>query len=232
MSVHNGHRERMRQRFLKFGLENFCDHEILEMLLFYCVPRYNTNEIAHRLIDQFGSLSRVINAPVEALMKVKGVGPSIATYLSLLKATHRHLGIAQANQCDTIRSPEEYIAYLRNFFVGIDHEVVYVLCMDVKGTVLDCCLVSEGDVTAVNLPARKVVETALGCKATSVVLAHNHPGGFAMPSEFDHQATYMLAKTLYLTGVMLYDHVILTDHDYVSMRMTNVFDFDKLWRDE
>lgn len=232
MSVHNGHRQRMKERFLKHGLESFCDHEILELLLYYCVPQYDTNELAHRLINHFGSLLQVINAPVEELEKVEGVGPGVATYLALLKATHRHLGIAQARENELMQTIDAYIAYLQKFFVGMDHEVVYLLCLDAKGMVIDCYLVSEGGISSVNVSTRKVVQIALSSKAATVVLAHNHPGGLALPSEFDYQTTKLLSQALYLTGVMLYDHVVLSDRDYLSMRISGVYNFDEIWQND
>lgn len=229
MSVHNGHRQRMRQRFLKHGLDNFEDHELLEILLYYCVPRYDTNVIAHRLVDRFGSLFQVIDAPIHELEKVEGVGPNIAAFLSLIKATHKRLGIAKVRQNAMMETIDQYAEYLKNLFMGIHNEAAYLMCLDAKRMLIDCCLISEGSVSTVNVSTRKVVEIALNTKATTVILAHNHPGGLAIPSEDDLQTTKMLAHALYLTGVVLADHVILTENSFVSMRRSKMFDFEQLW---
>lgn len=224
MSIHNGHRQRMKDRFLKNGLDTLNEHEILEVLLYYCIPRCDTNEIAHRLISRFGSLVQVVEASPRELQKVPGVGKNAATFLTLLKETHRHLNISQAKENPVLNDIETCGKYLRNFFSGFQNEVVFLLCMDSKAMVIDCFKVGEGGVTSANLSFRKIIDIAINSNAASVVLAHNHPGGLAIPSHDDIATTKRLAKALYMADVILIDHVIVADQDYISMRQSGIYD--------
>lgn len=224
MSLHDGHRKRLKERFLKNGLDSFSEHEILELLLYYCVPRYDLNETAHRLIDQFGSFLQVINAPEKELLKVEGVGQSIAYYIRLLREMNRYLNICEAKSKPQMESPNDCCEYLVNFFMGIHNEVVYLLCLDAKGEVIDCYLVSEGTVNSANISIRKILDVAISCNASSAVLAHNHPGGFAVPSKEDRYTTMRIAKALYLADIILTDHIIVAGKDYISMAVSGLYD--------
>lgn len=224
MSIHDGHRQRMKERFLKNGLDTFSDHEILELLLYHCIPRCDTNEIAHRLISRFGSLLQVIEASPRELEKIEGVGKSAATFLVLLKETHRHLNISRAKENKILKDIQSCGLYLCNFFSGFSNEVVYLLCMDSKAMVIDCFKVSEGGVTSANISIRKIIDIAINSNAASVVIAHNHPGGFAIPSADDVMTTRRLAKALLMADVVLTDHVVVADRDYISMRQSGIYD--------
>lgn len=224
MSIHDGHRQRIKERFLKNGLDGFSEHEVLELLLFYCIPRRDTNEIAHRLEKRFGSLTEVIEAPVKELKKVDGVGENAAMFLSVLKETNRYLNICRARENKVLRSIGECGEYLRHFFDGIRNEVVYLLCMDAKGMVIDCYKVGEGGVNSASVSIRKIIDIAITSNATSVVLAHNHPSGLAIPSADDIQTTRRLAKALYMADVILTDHIVVADKDYISMSLSGIYD--------
>ena len=217
MSIHDGHRQRMRERFQKSGLENFDKHEVLEILLYHCIPRANTNDLAHRLIDRFKTVGRVLQASTEDLMSVEGVGENTARYLSLLNQAIRYVGIERATEVNVLCDTQDYVAYLKDFFSGVTNEQVYLLCMDAKRMVLGHHLISDGSVTSANIPTRTVMEKALISNAVYVVLAHNHPGGFAIPSPEDEDVTVYLKMLLQSVGVILLDHIIISDHDYVSL---------------
>lgn len=217
MSIHDGHRQRMRERFLKFGLDNFDKHEALELLLYYCIPRTNTNELAHRLIDRFTTVGRVLQASPEELMSVEGVGENTAAYLSLMNQLVRYVGIEQSTEVDILPDTYAYVTYLKNFFSGVTNEQVYLLCLDAKRMVLGHYLISEGSVTSANIPTRTVISKALASNAVYVVLAHNHPGGFAIPSKEDEEVTAYMQTILQSIGVVLLDHVIISDQDHVSL---------------
>ena len=128
MSIHSGHRQRMRQRFLKNGLEGLNDHEILELLLYYCIPRQDTNPYAHRLIERFGSLTGVLRAQEKELMEVEGIGENTAFYLNLLMETIRHYQIKSYNdlpeQEQILNSVESCGEYLRPYFEKQANEVI------------------------------------------------------------------------------------------------------------
>ena len=217
MGIHDGHREKMRQRFLKSGLDAFADHEALELLLYYAIPRRDTNPIAHALMERYGSLSAVLAAPVEALKKVEGVGESAAILLKLAPQLYRKAKMSDAEQETILSSVERVGAYLLERFAGEKNEVVYQLCLDRKGKLLVCKKLGEGGVTSADLDIRRLVENALLTGASAVVLAHNHPSGVALPSRDDYAATDRAKTALAVVGVALTDHIIVADGDFVSM---------------
>ena len=182
MGIHDGHREKVRQRFLNGGLDSFADHEALEILLFYAIPRKNTNEIAHHLMERYGSLSAVMSAPLEDLEKVPGIGESAAILLRLVPQLCRKARLADAGQETIFKTNEQAGNYLLECFAGERNEIVYMLCLDRKGKLLACKRLTEGNVSSADLNIRLLVETALLTSASEVILAHNHPSGVALPS--------------------------------------------------
>lgn len=216
-NIHRGHREKMRQRFLKSGLDSFADHEALELLLYYAIPRQDTNPIAHRLMERYGSLSAVLSAPAEDLKKVEGVGESAAVLLNVAGQIGRKARLADAVQSRPLTDVETVGAYLLERYAGEHHEVVYELCLDRKGKLLACKRLNEGGASSAVLDIRKVVENAILTSASTVILAHNHPSGIALPSDDDCAATTRAVQALQTIGVTLADHIIVADDDFVSM---------------
>lgn len=215
--MHENHRDRMRQRFESQGIEHFDPHQVLEMLLFYAIPRKNTNEIAHRLLDTFGGFAKVMDAPVEELEKVEGMGHRSALFLKLVRSSHSYYSLSAASETKQMRTISDCAAYLMAKLDGKRNEEVYLMCLDGKRCLINCVKLAEGDISSANVSVRKVVNVALSNNAAVVVLAHNHPGGFAIPSEEDIHVTVRLAQTLHQTGIYFLDHIIVTDNDYVSM---------------
>lgn len=219
MGIHDGHREKMRRRFLSGGLEHFADHEALELLLFYAIPRRDTNPIAHALMERYGSLSAVLSAPVEDLQKVEGIGESAAILLKLVPHLCSKARLADARRQDVILNRTDRAGlYLMEYFAGETHEVIYQLGLDRKGKVLFCKKLGEGSVGSAALDLRKLVENAILNNASSVVLAHNHPSGVALPSQEDYAATDRARAALATIGVVLSDHIIVADGTFVSMK--------------
>ena len=218
MGIHDGHREKMRRRFLSGGLEQFADHEALELLLYYAIPRRDTNPIAHALIDRYGSLSAVLAAPVEDLQKVEGIGESAAILLKLVPRLCAKARLADADRQELILNTASRAgAYLLERFYGEQNEVIYQLCLDRKGKLLACKKLGEGSIASAALDVRKLVENAILHSASSVVLAHNHPSGIASPSHEDYTATDRARNALETIGVALADHIIVADGDFVSL---------------
>lgn len=225
MSVHDGHRNRLRQRFLEEGLDNFDEHQVLEMLLFYCVPRKDTNELAHELRNRFGSLAAVLEAPIEELEKVPGIGENSAIFLSFAAAFSRYYMINRSKDYGKcMLTVEEWTEYLEPYFLGKTNENVCLLCLDVKGKQLACKMISEGSVNAASIQIRKLVETALHSNASFVVLAHNHPSGLAMPSGDDVETTRTVAAALRAVDVGLLDHIIFSDNESISLVQSGHYD--------
>ena len=217
MSIHDGHRQRMKDRFREEGLDHFSDVQVLELLLFYCVPRQDTNPIAHALLENFGSLAQVLEAPAAELEKVKGIGSNAATFLSLMNQVGRYYLVNRSQNNQILQTIDQCGEYLMAFFHGRRNETVFLLCLDAKCKVLCCKELGEGSVNSAGVPIRRIVETALGVNATTVVLAHNHPSGIALPSPEDAQTTRRVAAALSAVEIGLADHIIVADDDYVSM---------------
>ena len=217
MSIHDGHRQRLKERFRTGGLDNFTDVQVLELALYYCIPRRDTNPIAHALIEHFGSLSQVLEASVEELQKVPGIGEGTAVYLSLLTQIGRFYLVDRSQREEILPTLDKCGEYLVPRFFGRSTETVFLLCLDAKCKVLCCREVGQGSVNSAGISVRKIVETALGVNATTVVLAHNHPSGLALPSAEDIITTRRVAAALAAVEVHLADHVVVADGDYVSM---------------
>lgn len=217
MSLHDGHRDRLRKRYMAEGLDHFTEVQVLELMLFYCIPRKDTNELAHRLLERFGSLSQVLDTRQEDLMQVEGIGENAALFLSLFPSVARYYDTNQASRVTILKDVDECGKYLLGYFKNRINETVFLLCLDAKRKVLCCQMVGEGSVNSAGVPIRRVVEMALAANATTVVLAHNHPSGLALPSREDVMTTRRLAAALDGVDVILADHLVIADGDYVSM---------------
>ena len=227
MNIHAGHREKMRNKFLTGGLEAFADHEALELLLYYAIPRRDTNPIAHALMERYGSLSAVLAAPLEDLQKVEGIGESAAVLLKLVPQIQKKARLADARRETALTSVSQFGAYLLEQFHGEKNEVIYQLCLDRKGKLLTCKRLGEGDMSSANLDIRRMIENAILFSASGVVLAHNHPSGIALPSAEDKATTHRLAMALRAVEIELVDHLIIADDDYISLRLSGDYDPEK-----
>ncbi len=217
MTNHSGHRERMKKRFLDEGLDNFSEIQVLEILLFYCIPQKDTNPIAHELMNRFGSLSQVLDAPVSELKKVDGIGEHAAIFLRLITEAGRYYQVNRSSQNTVLPTLKECAQYLLPFFFGRRVETVFLLCLDARCKVLCCREISEGGVYSVKLPTRKIVEAALGAGAVSAVLAHNHPSGETNPSMEDIEFTRKAYLALEAVEVKLAEHFVVAGNRYASI---------------
>lgn len=223
---HDGHRKRLKARFLKSGLDDFEPHNVLELILFYSVPRKDTNPLAHRLISRFGSLSGVLDARPEDLMKVEGITENTAVLISMLPQIARKYLEDKADAVDTISGFSDIGTYLMPKFVGRTVETIMLAALDNKNKIISCSIVAEGENDRATLSKRKVMEEAMRVGATKVVLAHNHPRGFAMPSAEDIYLTEEIYALLRTVGVELVDHIIFAEDDFVSLAASGI-DFRK-----
>ena len=222
MGEHDGHRARMKKRFLRYGLASFEDHAVLELLLFYAIPRSDTNLQAHRLIDAFGSLDGVFDATPEALMKVDGVGENAALLIRLVPEAARRYRIAREARGVVLTTPEEAGRYLLPRFLNAREETLYLVCLDPKQRVIDCRQLGTGELMMLNLNVRQITEVALMRNAAAVILAHNHPNGLAHPSQEDRDATRLVYNTLLPLHITLLDHIIVAGEDFFSMSDSNM----------
>ena len=219
-----GHRQRIKNRFRQEGLDSFEDKHAMELLLFYSIPRKDTKPLAQTLINEFGGLTQVLDASPEQLEKIEGVGENVSTFLALVREFVRRYNISKQNGDVPLESLAQCCDFVKPYFEGKRNEVIYLLCLDAKFKVLCCKQVGEGSVNAAAISVRKIVETALNVNATTVVLAHNHPGGLAVPSEEDRQTTYRVANALRTVDITLADHIIVADDEAVSMVSSRMFD--------
>lgn len=223
MAMHDGHRQRLKALYEKEGLDNFSEVQVLELLLFYCIPRQDTNPIAHRLLDRFGRLSQVLEAPVAELERVEGMGRHSALFLHMVTEVGRYYLINRAMEHKILATTEACGRFLVPYFHGRRNETVFLLCLDAKCKLLCCKEIGEGSVNSAGVPIRRIVETALASNATTVVLAHNHPSGLALPSSEDVQTTRRLAAALDTVELILADHIIVADDDFVSLAQSGYY---------
>ncbi|MDY3617875.1 JAB domain-containing protein [Agathobaculum sp.] len=210
--LHDNHRERVFKKFEEYGLDAFEDYQALELLLFYSIPRKDTNETAHRLKNTFGSLSGVFDASYEALLQVEGVGGRTAALVCLLRELAARVEKDRARvQQNSIRltTPELIGAYFVPQFTGAAEERLLAAYLDNAGRVLRCTTVGVGNVNRVSLNMRGILESACLLKAAGVALAHNHPGGDVSPSAEDIELTKRVADGLRLADIQLVEHVIV-----------------------
>lgn len=217
MGIHDGHRQRMKQRFLEHGLDNFSDVNALELLLFFATPRQDTNVPAHALLERFGSLPAVLEAPPEQLREIPGIGDSAVTLLRLIPEVSRRYMIEKSPPSEPVDTPTSAGRYFIPRFMYETEEVVLALLLDARRHPLLCTELSRGVVNAAEISTRRLAELALARRASSVILAHNHVSGVALPSAEDESVTARLAQALSLLGVELADHIIVAGYEYVSM---------------
>ena len=221
MGLHDGHRQRLIQRFLEEDLDNFESHNVLELLLFYAIPRKDTNELAHVLIDTFGSLKGVFDAPYEELIKVTGIGPNTAALLKLVPSLTRTYYSSDARSI-ILDTSEKSGEYFLPYYIGQTEEVVRLACLDAGGKVISNQILHRGSANAAEVNIRKIVNIALRNNAMGVILAHNHPGGLPLPSEEDVATTKSIREALMPMGILLMDHIIVAGQDYVSMARSGI----------
>ncbi len=214
---HSGHRKRLRNRATKEGIANFEPHNLLELLMFYTIPRADTNETAHRLLRTFGSFSNVLDASREDLLRVHGVGPETAQFLNMLpdvfRAYMKDKGVAPRK----IEQVEDVTQILFPLFVGQKREVLYMVCLQAGNTIGRCVEVAVGTATQVAMQARTIVGEALLADCVGVVLAHNHPSGQAKGSNADYAATVHIANALNAVDIPLVEHFVFADGRFTAL---------------
>ncbi len=215
-SIHDGHRERMRYRLNHGGFYGMADHEVLEMLLFGAINRGNTNDIAHRLIDEFGSLQNVLEADYDSLVKVKGVGPSAATLITLIKPIADRYYLVEEDS-KHIKSTDDSGKILLKYYKMNSTEQVVLLFLDEKCNLIKVQKLCEGGISNASFSIKSLVSEVVKSGASAFIISHNHPSGVALPSKQDVEATINIKICSENLGVPLLDHIIVADGDYVSM---------------
>ncbi len=214
---HEKHRQRLRAKFARVGLDGFEDHEVLELLLTYAIGRKDVNPIAHDLMKHFGSLNAVLNASPEQLQEIDGIGSYTASLLNLIpQLSKRYLDEPFASKRYSMATAEARISYFVPKFVGAKSECLYVALLNNNMEVIICRKISEGSIDAIRIESRKLIDLAVSHKANSIVLAHNHPSNPEVSMQ-DIATTIDVAETLGVCGIHVLDHIVVCRDSGVSM---------------
>lgn len=216
-NLHEGHRLRLKSRFLENGVSGFEPHNILELLLFYSIPRKDTNDIAHQLIKEFGSLSGVFDADVSELTKIDYITENSATLIKLIPAIAREYLIDKLMSTKKFSSLEHLKEYLISLFYGAQNECVYVLYLTNAYELISSEKIHEGSVNSSHLSTRRLIESVIKNNASMIILAHNHPKGSTLPSMEDVETTSRIQATLNMINVGLIEHFIVNEHDCLPL---------------
>lgn len=212
--MHDNHRERMRVRGLKDGFDGFATHELLEFLLYNSIPRGDTNETAHLLIEHFGSLDKLFEASVDELTMIPGIGINSALLIKLITELSKRYVMEETVHGNSFESISKVAQFFNGKFFGTDHEILYMMLLDNGMKLMDCRVISSGTVNSSAAPIRKMAELALWKKAPAVILAHNHPHGLAIPSDNDINFTEDVYQALDMIGVTLVEHIIIAERHF------------------
>ncbi len=221
---HKGHRDRVKQKFLKNGTDVMEKHEILELMLFYSIPQRDTNPIAHELLDKFGSISSLIDSPTDILRQAK-LSESTIVYLKMIPELCR-LYIQEREERRMGDFDIEVIADIMGAkFIGRTEEAVGLMLFDSARRKLFYDIVNHGSIGSCDMYSRKMMELAVSNKASYAIIAHNHPSSSLLPSKEDLIATNTLMTSFSMVGVKLEDHLIFADRKYLSLRTSGFFRF-------
>lgn len=205
----SGHRDRLRQKLAKHGLEGFLPHEVLELLLTYAIPRKDTKPLAWALLKKFGSLAAVLDADEKLLCEVDGIGPHAAQFLHLLREVVKSYSLCQVQEAPALNSPQQVLAYCKASLSNRRVECLEALCLSIRGTLISTQILATGSLGTVMVSPRQVVECALKANAKSVILVHNHPSGDARPSQEDIDLTHTIIHAASYFDIKIADHIII-----------------------
>ncbi len=224
-NVHGGHRERVKQRFLhENGFDNFEEHQILELLLFYAIPRKDTNSLAHRMLEEFGDLYTLINSEPEAIAQRTGVSINTAILVSLTGKLHNRCSPVKLN-AKRLKNTEQVKKYFFDLMKDLTVERFYIVCLDENKRIIKLVKVAEGKNDSVELNINNVICNINQYRASYAVCAHNHPRGTQNFSIEDISTTMAIKQKLYEYGILLMDHILVCGDKAISMSETKKFKF-------
>ena len=223
-STYTGHRERMRKKFAYGGLDVFLEHEVLELLLTYALPRKDTKPLAWALIKKFGSLANVLDATPEKLLEVKGIGAHSAQLICLVRALFSRYARAKMDTPVSLSSPAKLIAYCKASLQGQEEEVLELIFLSVRNTIIGTKIMASGLIDRIVVTPRKIVECALRAKAAAIILVHNHPSGNSHPSQADIDLTNATKQAAKIFNIQVHDHIIIGKHNYFSLQEHHLID--------
>lgn len=222
-NLHEGHRDRFRKKFIEEGGEAFEDHELLEILLYYAIPRISTNEIAHRLIDEFGSLANLMEAEPETISKKCKVSMNTAVLITLIPQMAKKYYLSKSGEKTDLSSCKKAGDYIKNYYLGEMKEKFLILCLNSQNKLIKADFLSEGTIDEVNVYTREIVEFVINNRAYAIIMAHNHPGGSLTPSQDDIDLTKTIISALDPIGIKVRDHIIVSGENFLSLKQQNYF---------
>ena len=211
-NVHSDHRKRVKARVVNNGFSHLEKHQLLEILLFYSIPRKDTNDLAHSIIEYFGSLDEVFNASIEQLQKVEGIGENTAIMIATIGATYRELSKGKQPQKRVYKNTEALKKLAVNLLQGKNSEEVVLMCFDETKKLKRSVTISNGNKVSSEIDMKEVIKNLVDSDSSIAVLAHNHPTTSAEPSAYDIDSTRMVCVTLRKVGYALADHIIVGEN--------------------
>lgn len=208
-NLHEGHRKRLENRYLSGGADAMSDHNLLELLLFFSIPRVDTNESAHRLLETFGSLEGVLKADHIALTSVNGIGEKTALQIKLIFDIYNRINEQKSAGKRNMLVKENVKDFLVSRMSKYNDEVLMLLMLNLSGELIRSCVIGTGGKKFVGIDIRKILEPAYACNAASVIIAHNHPDGILIPSAEDISATAHIYSSLKPLHLDLSEHYIV-----------------------
>ena len=224
--LHNGHRERLRAMYRKTGMDGLPDHTVLELLLTYAIPRRDVNELAHRLLNRYGSLNEVLAASPDDLTAIDGIGERTAVFLHTLFDLHRRLNLEAAQNAlktSRLENPQDACRYALALAAADRYETLRIICLDAAMSVLHTEVLQTGTLSHVSIEPRRVIETAMLHKARYLILTHNHPSGILIPSEEDIESAKMIDEIGSKLEIDVRDQLILSKNAAYSYQYDRVF---------
>lgn len=225
-NIHSGHRDRLRSRFIRTGIDSFTEHEILELLIFYAIPRINTNELAHRLIDKFGSLSEVLDAAPSQLCDVDGIGESAACFLGFARDFCRYYALSDRSEI-SFSSPRDTEAYLLSYFGSSDSDICLILSVDSSFNLKSSVVFPTEELLSPDFSRRILAEAAIRRDIYRIIIGQNKPRSLPVPQTSDYAITRLFSETLSPLGIEIYDHILCGMGKAFSMRQNGAFSFSR-----
>lgn len=217
-NLHAGHRKRLRERFMKTGLDGFHDYEFIELLLTYAIPRRDVKPIAKELLQRFGDIRGLFDAPLEDLASVTGMGERTAVLVKLLKEGSTLYLKTRVKHREILSSPRDVLNFCDHALAGSKNEKFMILYLTTKNELIEAEILEEGTINQTAVYPRKVIEGALRHNASALIFVHNHPSGDPTPSQTDRELTDALAKAALTIDMAVHDHIIIGKNSHFSGR--------------
>jgi len=217
-NLHLHHRSRLKKRFINAGtLDGFEEHNVLELLLFFGIPQGDVNELAHQLLDKFGSLGNLMDADFSVLCEQKGIGEHTATLLKLIPQLSNRYHMSKRPKQVVYNDAEKIGEFFIDFYRGINKEVVSMMLLDNRLELIDCVKVFYGSVNSSDVNPRVLAEIGLRHNAACFILAHNHPNGNTIPSAEDLSTTRALREFFAMMKMPMAEHYLVAEDDYLPL---------------